>query len=477
MSDTHLTLRGTPEDHDDDTNSNDNLELERALDEHGVQDVPQDDAQPGAAADDQQPGQEASTPEAPKVRKVGITSAPKRNLKAVDHRKALEEEEKQESATPDPEPATEEEEKKAEDDKAAADTAAKEAQEENPDQKGEHDPEIDGLQQPRNLNPQNKANWNALKETAKRYKQEAREYKQQFEQVKGQAGQLDEKTKQELEDLRTYRRLHEIEQDPQFRQEHDDKIKGVEDEIYGILKAGGMPPVLIEELRKEDALRKGYGELSADDYWAQIMETLANGSPSEKKMAAVLKNRLERVAVLDHDRKIAIEKNAQAKSEYVQRKLQQEEQAKQERIQTMEARTMELIRDYPWAQEQKVPANATPEQKAQIEADNKWLKEVGEPIYQAALFSEDPRTRVDAAAAAVMAYKQAAILDTMQAQLAAKDNEIKAVRAELSKIRGAGKTSNAGAAAPTGPVKRSAQDRIHMNDQEAIELGMQEAGL
>ena len=118
-------------------------------------------------------------------------------------------------------------------------------------QASEIDPEIAAIEQPRNLSEKNQNNWRKLQETASTYKRQAEEaniLKQRLQEMESQAPQV--QTPPDYEELRKFRQIFDIKNDPEFRSKYEQPLSQAKDTIYGILKKHGASDEVIQSIEK-----------------------------------------------------------------------------------------------------------------------------------------------------------------------------------------------------------------------------------
>ena len=112
----------------------------------------------------------------------------------------------------------------------------------------ELDPEIAAIERPRNLSEKNQSNWRKLQETASQYKKQAEEaaiLRQKLAETEQQV-----KVPDDYEELRKFRAIFDIQNDPEFKSKFDAPIASAKENIYKILKANGASDEVIQSIEK-----------------------------------------------------------------------------------------------------------------------------------------------------------------------------------------------------------------------------------
>lgn len=326
----------------------------------------------------------------------------------------------------------------------------------------EADPELDAIQQPRGLNPANQQNWTKLRETAKTYKTEAKQLRADMEALKAQNLELQQKTTQmpdpkEVEELRQFRRIFDIKNDPAFTKKYDQEIAKVDGDIVRILQMRGLSKEHIDAMNKHG----GPGAYSQDWWNKEVIETLEKSDVAEDKEAArLISAKLNQRIALKWDREQAIVEASDAGSKYVKDQLAKQEFNQKYEAEVIQKRVAEIQKEIPWMRLQEIPAGATPEQKAKIEQQNKDYQ-LMEHTFVGALYPTSPEQKVATAEAACMAILLNRDLEATKAQL-------QSALAEIEKFKNVGKTANAGRAAVTTPVKAPPVSLLKMSDEDAF---------
>lgn len=322
---------------------------------------------------------------------------------------------------------------------------------------------IDEIKPPDDISPRNVVNFDKLRSVAKHWQTEAQrvpELEAQLAKVKT-GEQLPEELKTELEDLRKWRSVFDVENDPEFKKQFTETTSRIDEEVLTIMKRHNLPESVEKELREA-----GLGNVPQDWWEENILPKLPfiDRERIQKRLAEradIVDSREQRVAKAIADRPgFLAEQQQRQGAEFATYSNE------------IQATVNELTKDIPWANPIAVPADATPEQTAQIEAHNKGIEQL-EVRFQEALWPRDARHRAEIACAAVASVKLAGDVNTLAAKLEAKEKELAGLTAQIASIKSAGRMPGSRTPVPSG--KESVLNLSGMPDEDAIEAGLQAA--
>lgn len=356
----------------------------------------------------------------------------------------------------------------------------------------EKDEEIDSIPEPVNVSPDAKANLKKLRDVAKARQIKITETTKQLEEVQGKVKEYEKQlavpkaltpeVEEELKEARRIRRLFDIEKDPEFKKQFEVPLKTAEEDIIEILKRNDLPANLLEEIKKNGLDSMG------DEFWSNpetgkgVFDMLKKGSSAaEKKDAIILEDLLKKRATIGFEKEKAVKAAAIEGSEYLKKRENEGAVKEQQEQQVIQAIVEGWQKKIAWANYKEVPKDATPEVKAQIESDNKFLDETVQRL-KIGLNPKTAEERAQTAGAAALLFRLVPELEAEKAARAADkvkfDKDIQALTAELGKFKKTNSTRTAGAAAPTGDAKKAnIGDRISMKSEQAVDLAMEEAGI
>ena len=130
----------------------------------------------------------------------------------------------------------------------------------------------------------------------------------------------------------------------------------------------------------------------------------------------------------------------------------------------------------PWARYRQAPEGATPEQSAEVQKHNAYVAQL-EAKFNQALWPTDAKTRAEVAAAATLSHVLTAQLRTEQAVKSQLEARLKALEQENSQLKMAGRTPKPSANSTSNKITAQSSDRWKMSASDAIDMGLDEAGV
>ena len=328
----------------------------------------------------------------------------------------------------------------------------------------EIDPEIAAIEQPRNLSEKNQNNWRKLQETATSYKKQAEEA-EILRQRLAEAEQRPAQTPQDYEELKKFRQIFDIKNDPDFQSKYTKPLSDAKEGIYSIMRKHGATDEVIQSIEKAG------GPDKIDDKWWQ--------QNALSKLPFADAKRLERNLTDIFDLKDKQEAEVSHAAEHAEEILAQRQQQSQEWYQQETGQihnyVEEITKEVPWARYQSVPENATPEQAEKIQSHNKVVSDL-ENKFNSALWPQSANERASVAAAAVYSHVLTNQLRVEQSNRATLEAQLKKLTDENSRLKSSGKMPRQSVSTPSGNKTNSLDDRIKMKASDAIELGLDEAG-
>ena len=328
----------------------------------------------------------------------------------------------------------------------------------------EIDPEIAAIEQPRNLSEKNQNNWRKLQETATSYKKQAEEA-EILRQRLAEAEQRPAQTPQDYEELKKFRQIFDIKNDPEFQSKYTKPISDAKEGIYNIMRKNGASDEVIESIEKAG------GPDKIDDKWWQ--------QNALSKLPFADAKRLERNLTDIFDLKDKQDAEISYAAEHAEEILAQRQQQSQEWYQQETGQIHnyieEITKEVPWARYQEIPQAATPEQAEKIQNHNKVVADL-ESKFNSALWPQSANERASVAAAAVYSHVLTNQLRTEQATRATLESQLKKLTEENSRLKSSGKMPRQSVSTPSGNKTNSLDDRIKMKASDAIDLGLDEAG-
>lgn len=330
-------------------------------------------------------------------------------------------------------------EKEAADKKAAEEAAAK-AKETPPteEKKTEELPseeEIDKLQPRPGTNPKTQDDFRSMKEATKkaiaRAKQAEAALKAHQESQSSGQGKLDPEIEAELKELREHKRMVEAENDPAFQKEYGDKIKTAEDGFFNFLTTH---PRL--QLKKETADKIREMGIDSEQGRAAIGSLLKKINESGDPLLyseAMAHIQARSSVVREREQKI---QEIRANSENFWKNKQEAEKTNLTQWagvfdkEFAKASAGENGQPPEWLAFKPVPENATPEQKAAIEAHNKSMEPLQARFKDMVvkIHGRDPK-EIASAMFRSFAYEQ------QEKALKAKEAEVETLKREVDELK------------------------------------------
>jgi hypothetical protein len=328
----------------------------------------------------------------------------------------------------------------------------------------ELDPEIASIEQPRNLSEVNRSNWRKLQETASTYKKQAEEAEQLRQRVaEMESRQQEYKAPDDYEELKKFRAIFDIKNDPEFQSKYNQPIQSAKENIYNILRKNGASEDVIQSIEKA-----GGPDAVDQSWWKHNAIDKLPLTDSER-----LKRNLVDVVDLKEKQEKEIENAAQNAEQIIAQREQEKGQWYQQEVQQIDRHIDDLTKDLPWARFAEAPKDATPEKLEQVQRHNAQVQSLAEK-FNSALWPTNAQERANVAAAAVFSHVLTEQLRVEQEAKTKYMTELKSLREENNKLKGAGKVPRQ---TITGQhsIKSSLNDRLKMNSMDAIDLGLDEA--
>lgn len=327
----------------------------------------------------------------------------------------------------------------------------------------EIDPEIASIEQPRNLSEKNQSNWRKLQETASTYKKQAEEAEQLRQKI-AQLEQAPAQTPQDYEELKKFRQIFDIKNDPEFQSKYSKPIETAKNNVYGILRKHGASDEVIASIEKA-----GGPDKINDEFWRNPAFGNLPFTDAEK-----LKRNLVDVADLREKQESEIQYAAENADKILQEREQEKGQWYEKTVTEIDNELDAITKDIPWARYAEAPANATPEQLQQVQQHNARVADLATK-FEAALWPTTAKDRTNIAAAAVFSHVLSDQLRTEQTQKNALLDQVKKLTAENNALKASSKMPKQTISNQSVNKPSSINDRIKMNAADAIDLGLDEA--
>lgn len=238
-----------------------------------------------------------------------------------------------------------------------------------------------------------------------------------------------EETK-ELEELRQWRKSFDVESDPSFKS-FDARVSSNDEAIYAHMKKQGLPDEKIEEMKA----------LGGPAYvnWEHFFKVLPASS------RRYIEAKLVDSELAGEQKREAVEKAKADADGFLKQRDEKAKAAAEKGRSEVRSAVDSYVEKLEWTKEQRVPANATPEQKKSIEARNDFAKNIRKQIDDW-VKDESPASRAEMVVGTAMAYYYKAAYEARDKAVSAAKKEAEELRAELDKVKkagGAGRRSNA----------------------------------
>lgn len=331
------------------------------------------------------------------------------------------------------------------------------------EQRSEIDPEIAAIEQPRNLSEKNQSNWRKLQETASSYKKQAEEA-ETLRQKLQEFEQRPQAVPQDYEELKKFRQIFDIKNDPEFQSKYSRPIESAKQNIYGILRKHGASEDVITSIEKS-----GGPDKINDAFWKNPAFDNIPFTDVEK-----LKRNLVDVADLRDKQEGEIQYAAENADKILQEREMEKGQWYEKTVTEIDQEIDTLTKELPWARYAEVPQGATPDQIQQIQNHNSRVAELAGK-FESALWPTTSKDRANVAAAAVFSHVLSDQLRTEQAQKSALLDQVKKLTAENNSLKSSSKIPKQSISTQSANKTNSMSDRIKMNASDAIDLGLDEA--
>lgn len=342
----------------------------------------------------------------------------------------------------------------------------------------------DKITEPKGMNPKQQSNWRDLRESVKHYKTEAATVAEKAKKVEAELQEIkanpskymSPELQAEVQELRKLRVEDYTTRDPEWIKTYHAPVESSDTELLDYLKAQGMDEKTLESIKTT-----GIDKVPRAWWQENVINPLSTDEMEKNKFLSKLGKSFENRERLNK----AMDEVKGGSTDFLKKRAEQLEiQAKQENetaVKIIQQTVDENTKDVEWAKERQIPADATPEQKAEIEADNKYLNETLKPIFGEVLSKwKEPSIRAQAALG-ICAYRR--LSDVVLPKVTAENESLKQQLAqrdeEISKMRNIGKVSNKMRTTSTEAKAANAvtdkTNLLKMKDADAVDAGLDEA--
>lgn len=278
------------------------------------------------------------------------------------------------------------------------------------------------------------------------------ELEKKLNEVKTVDPRTDEAIKKQLDELAMYRRRYDLEKDPEINTKFNTRIEQSENSIISSLKARNAGEGLLALIKSEG------GWLNFSNSAKQI--TLADGTVatqaeiSERILQALPLGERKAIeaAMVDQintkrDKDSFFEKEQKTATEYFKNlEEQQKKQAEAQQGQVQEITKKidgwlkETAEKNEWLKEKPIPEKATPEQKAAIESDNKYTRQLNS-LLKKSLQTKDVDESLELVLDSVRYYQERREKTRLADENAKLKADLEKAQSEINKIRSASRST------------------------------------
>ena len=325
------------------------------------------------------------------------------------------------------------------------------------------DPEILAIEHPRNLSEKNQNNWRKLQETASLYKSQAAEA-EVLRQRLAEAEQRPTQTPADYEELKKFKQIFDIKNDPEFQSKYSQPIESAKQNIYNTMKKHGATDDVIASIEKA-----GGPDKIDDGWWRQTIDKLPM-IDQEK-----IKRGLGDVSDLKEKQDGEIKYAAEHGEEILAKRQNESKEWYQKETTEIDNYVDNITKEVPWARYKQFTGNETMEQVEQIKSHNNIVADLHQK-FNSALWPQTAGERAAVAAAAVLSHQLTGQLRAEQESKAQLQAELARLSDENSRIKASGKMPKSSINTPASVKSNDMNSRIKMNASDAIDLGLDEAG-
>lgn len=340
----------------------------------------------------------------------------------------------------------------------------------NDQQQQDIDPEIAAIQMPPNMSEKQQSNWRKLTSKLTESASQAKQYAAEVELLRQRIAeqQQTQQLPEDYNELRQFRAIFDLKNDPGFKQKYDQPISNISEGIYGILRKHKASDEVIKSI--QDA--GGPGKVSPAWWKRNIIDKLA--ATDDFVDARRLEGAIASIQDFETARERDLQMATQHQETWMQQRQQEYEQAAERDSNTINDYVEQITKEHPWARYQEIPKGATQEQIAQIEKHNAFVEDLSEK-FVSALNPKSAQEKAAIASAAALSHVLVTQLRTEQSMRAEMFKKLDLLQKENSALKRSGKMPKSSVQGQSAP-RSSLSDRIKMNSSDAIDIGLDEAG-
>ncbi len=307
------------------------------------------------------------------------------------------------------------------------------------------------------------------------------ELEKKLGEVKTLDPSTEEKIKKQQDELAMFRRRYDLDKDPELKTKYDDRIAAAETQIPKIFEKNGATKQLLELIAEEGGWTKFSTSQRlvklADDSMitsAEFADKIVQSLPFQDRKAidAITVEQIQ----LKREKDRFVEQEVKTANDYF--KKRDEEASRQTEVQQKNIKDAEQVisnwqkefgEKTPWMKPREIPANASAEDKAAIEEDNKFTAQL-QGVVKKALNAKDLPSILEVIQESVSYHNERRENAKLLAKSQKLEAALKAKDEELTRIKNAGKTtSKAGSVSGGGTSAASAAPAKPRSLEEAFD--------
>ncbi len=280
-----------------------------------------------------------------------------------------------------------------------------------------------------------------------------KELEAKLSEVKTVDPKTDEAVNKQLNELAMYRRRYDLEKDPEVKTKYDDRVANLDGQIPAILSKNRAGDGLLKLIAEEGGWLKfsqSNRQVPLDDGKivpaAELADMIVKALPFADRKA-IDSITLEQIQT-KRDRERYFKEQETTANEFFKKRDEEaaagsaahQKQIKEatDLIQNWEKETVNKTE---WLKEKEIPANATPEQKAAIEDDNRYTKQL-HSLLKKSLTTKDIPGMLEVVHDSVAYYQQRRENSKLLAENKALKDAVTAKQAELDKFKSSSRTTS-----------------------------------
>lgn len=287
---------------------------------------------------------------------------------------------------------------------------------------------------------------------------------QKLEQERKEASEKLAAQLKEAEELREWKRSVDVENDPSFK-EFDTKQQRNVDHILAKLKEAGFSDSDVAEIKKHNA------RIVWEDVWAYLEENKEAAAKLRVPVAGLrryVEHKLTENEALADQKRDALTEAKKNSEKFLQERASKQETEQKQSSETVVKYTQQLLSQFPWASEVKIPDSADVGQRKTLEAQNQFARETQERVKKV-IGDASSETRAELIVGTVMAYYYKAQADYAESRVKDFDAKLQAATDELTRIKKAsGAFKGASSNAPVRPVNTT-KENIFERGEDALD--------